>query len=89
MKTFDMPLYQNDNCNFLFVQTSSNGTGMPLWRLSKTFYEFNSAHAFALFVFVMRYRLKQQESAAHDAITLLNPGNVCNLQVTLNICRFY
>lgn len=48
---------------------------MPLWRLSKMFYEFNSAPAYALFVFVMRYRLKQQESAAHNAITLLNPGN--------------
>lgn len=56
------------------LETSTSGTGVPLWRLSKVFYELNAAPAYALFVFVMRYRLKQQESAARSAQSLLSSG---------------
>lgn len=56
------------------LETSSSGTGLPLWRLSKLFYKFNSAPAYVLLVFVMKYRLKQQESAAHTTKAILNQG---------------
>lgn len=56
------------------LETSNSGTGLPLWRLSKIFYELNSAIAYVLFVFVMRYRLKQQELCAHNTHSYLNQG---------------
>ncbi|XP_034253787.1 nuclear exosome regulator NRDE2 [Thrips palmi] len=56
------------------LESCSSGTGLPLWRLSKMFYDLNSAPAYVLFVFVMKYRLKQQESAAHVAHGVLNQG---------------